>query len=164
PDEIELKSERRIDYNKLRNLLAAGKWKEADEETARVMLQAANREDEGWLRVEDLENFPCEDLRTINQLWLHYSKGKFGFSVQKEIYQNLGGKREYNEEVWEKFADTVGWRVKNGWPDYKDITFDLSAPRRHLPGGDLWKVGKWEDGRWMVSGGGVRVLLSHRDL
>ncbi|MGK7961585.1 caspase, EACC1-associated type [Crocosphaera sp.] len=35
--EIELKSEKGVDYTKLRNLLAAGKWKEADEETTNVM-------------------------------------------------------------------------------------------------------------------------------
>ena len=40
--EVELKSARNVDYAKLRDLLAAGNWKEADQETARVMLQAAN--------------------------------------------------------------------------------------------------------------------------
>ena len=73
-------------YHKLRDLLAAGEWKEADRETARVMLQVASREKEGWLRVEDRENFPCEDLRAIDKLWVKYSNGRFGFSVQKRIW------------------------------------------------------------------------------
>ncbi|CCI15460.1 GUN4 domain protein (fragment) [Microcystis aeruginosa PCC 9806] len=80
--EIELKSEKGIDYTKLRDLLAAGKWEEADQETAKVMCQAAGREKEGYLDTASINNFPCEDVRTINQLWLHYSKGKDGFSVQ----------------------------------------------------------------------------------
>jgi len=36
-----------MDYINLRNLLAARKWKEADKETARVMLKVAGREKEG---------------------------------------------------------------------------------------------------------------------
>ena len=40
----------------------------ADEETERVMLAVMKREKEGWLRIEDIDNFCCEDLRTIDQL------------------------------------------------------------------------------------------------
>ena len=165
---IELKSEKGVDYSQLRDLLAAGKWQEADEETARVMCLAAGREEEGWLRTEDIDNFPCEDLRTINQLWLHYSNGKFGFSVQKEIYQSLGGTREYNEEVWKKFCDRVGWRVKGEWLYYEDLTFDLeAAPVGHLP---LQKAlascyESWEVRCFWWDIRGLSVpLLSRRDL
>ena len=49
-------------------------------------------------------NFPCDDLRTIDQLWVHYSNGKFGFSVQKKIYMDeLGGTRDYDKKIWEEF-------------------------------------------------------------
>ena len=132
--EVELKSARNVDYAKLRDLLAAGNWKEADQETARVMLQAANRVKEGYLTVNDIDNFPCEDLRTINQLWLSYSEGKFGFSVQKEIYHRLGGTREYNREVWESFGDAVGCRQGGSWLNSKNVTFaSRKAPSGHLP-------------------------------
>jgi hypothetical protein len=122
-----------MDYRKLRDLLSQGKWKEADDETTRVMLVVAKREEEGWLNVEDIDNFPCADLRTIDQLWVKYSDGKFGFSVQKRIYQSLGGTRGYNWEIWEKFGDKVGWRKGGGWLYYKDITFDKKAAEGHLP-------------------------------
>ncbi|MBC5796428.1 GUN4 domain-containing protein [Sphaerospermopsis sp. LEGE 00249] len=128
-----------MDYIKLRDLLKAGKWKEADEKTARVMLAVAKREKEGWLREENIDNFPCADLRTIDQLWVKYSYGKFGFSVQKQIYQSLGGTREYNEEIWKKFGDKVGWRKGGRWLSYRDITFDIKALEGNLPlgGGKL---------------------------
>jgi hypothetical protein len=133
-NEVELKSEKGVNYTKLRDLLAAGKWKEADQETGKVMCQVAGRESGGWLREEDIDNFPCEDLRTINQLWLHYSNGKFGFSVQKEIYENLGGTRKYDHEVWKKFCDRVGWGKGGNWLSYSDLTFNLElAPQAHLP-------------------------------
>ena len=122
-----------MDYRKLRDLLAQGKWKEADEETARVMLAVAKREREGWLRVDDIDNFPCEDLRTIDQLWVKYSDRKFGFSVQKRIYQGLGGTTEYNSDIWSKFGEKVRWRKLGKWLYYDDITFDKKAPEGHLP-------------------------------
>ncbi len=66
-------SARGVDYTQLRDFLAAGEWSKADLETGKVMCQAAGKESEGWLDVQDIDNFPCEDLRTINQLWLHYT-------------------------------------------------------------------------------------------
>jgi eukaryotic-like serine/threonine-protein kinase len=124
-----------MDYRKLRDYLAQGKWKEADEETRRVMLAVAKREKEGCLDDKSIDNFPWVDLRTIDQLWVKYSDGKFGFSVQKRIYQGLGGTREYNynSEIWRQICDKVGWRKGGNWLHYEDITFDKKAPEGHLP-------------------------------
>jgi hypothetical protein len=74
--EVELKSDVGMDYSKLRDLLKAGKWKEADFETT-------NRVSE-WEEAEKKKerykpnNFPCADLRTIDKLWVKYSDGRFG--------------------------------------------------------------------------------------
>ncbi|OPH10595.1 GUN4 domain-containing protein, partial [Cylindrospermopsis raciborskii] len=78
-------------YAKLETLLKAQDFRAADRETDKVILAVANREREGWLRIEDAEKFPCKELRSIDQLWLKYSRGKFGISVQQQIYQSLGG-------------------------------------------------------------------------
>jgi len=126
-------------YRKLRDYLAQGKWKEADEETRSVMLAVAKREKEGWLNDEHIDNFSCEDLCTIDQLWVKYSDGKFGFSVQHKIYQGLDRTRSYDEKKWQAFADKVGWR-KGGFRYYENITFDETAPEGHLP---YWKLGVW---------------------
>lgn len=133
--EDNLSSEKGVDYTKLRDLLAAGKWKDADDETSLVMLQAVGREKDDSIRYEELLNFPCTDLRTIDRLWVKYSDGRFGFSVQKEIYLSVGGKPDgkYNEEAWNKFGDRVGWRVESDWISYTKVTFDTSAPTGHLP-------------------------------
>lgn len=85
-------------YQTLINYLSSGRWKDADEETVQVILQVANRVKQGWLDFKDIDNFPCEDLRIIDQLWVKYSNGQFGFSVQKQIYMDeLGGTKMYNE-------------------------------------------------------------------
>ncbi len=66
-------------YTKLEEYLEAGEWREADQETYSVMLKVAG----GKLESEDLKNFSCPDLREIDRLWVQYSQGHFGFSVQK---------------------------------------------------------------------------------
>ncbi|EFA69997.1 GUN4 domain-containing protein [Cylindrospermopsis raciborskii] len=124
-----------INYTKLETLLKAQMFKEADEETDRVMLAVANRQSEGWLREEDAEKFPCKELRTIDNLWLKYSQGKFGISVQQEIYKNLGGTKQFDWNVWRSFGDRVGWRKDDSWLIYSDLNFSLSAPTGHLPVG-----------------------------
>ena len=126
---LKLKSSSGMDYRKLHDLLAARKWKEADKETLRVILAVAKREQEGWLNTSSIDNFSCEDLRIIDQLWVKYSNGKFGFSVQRKIYQSLGGTRSYDKKIWEAFGDKVGWRRGGQWFYYQDITFDNQAQK-----------------------------------
>ena len=84
-------------YEQLAYYLAAGMWKEADDETDRLMLQVAGREKQRYLDLDDIRQFPCEDLRTIDQLWVQYSDGHFGFSVQKEIFLESGEILEGNQ-------------------------------------------------------------------
>ena len=126
----------RLKYSQLEILLAAGKWREADQETQYIMLKVANRQGQHRLTVEDINNFPCEDLRTIDQLWLQYSNRHFGFSVQKEIYLYLGGTQNYrfHEQMWEEFGAKVGWRNEKDWYGYDRIgQYGLKDPRGHLP-------------------------------
>lgn len=128
-----LKSARNTDYITLEKLLKAQEWQKADEETTKIMLKVSNRASEGWLRVEDIEKFPCEDLRTIDKLWVKYSKGKFGFSVQKRIYFELGGTSEYDNKVWNTFGEKVGWRVKGRWINKNSTIWSLQTLDGHLP-------------------------------
>ena len=144
---VPLLSVGKINYEKLRDLLAAGKWKEADQETGNCMLKVTKRDKEGWFRVKDIDNFPCEDLGTIDKLWVKYSNGKFGFSVQKKIYQSLGGTRQYDRKVWEALGDQVGWRQGGNWLGYSDLNFNLNTYYTgHLPGvaglvaGWVWRL------------------------
>lgn len=123
-----------VNYAKLRNLLAAGKFKEADDETTMAMLQAVGKEIEGFFNPEDIDQFPCEDLLIIDNLWLNYSKKKFGFSVQKDIYLSVVGAGRNYDDIWKNFADLVGWRKGGNWlRENSDLTFDINAPSGHLP-------------------------------
>jgi hypothetical protein len=127
----ELTAERRVDYSRLRDLLAAGKWRDADRETGTVMLKAASKVRQGWLRSDDIKKFPCTDLQIIDSLWGKYSHGRFGFSIQKRILLDIGGTNDADLQTFHAFADSVGWRVEGVWVARVKHTID--APEGHLP-------------------------------
>ncbi|CCQ58481.1 MULTISPECIES: serine/threonine-protein kinase [Crocosphaera] len=161
PKKDDLSSDRGVDYSKLRDLLKAGKWEEADICTVGVIYKATNRKGVNARWHKDIDNLPCTDLRTINQLWLDYSGGKFGFSVQKEIYHRLGGTRHYNEEIWIAFGDAVGWCKGGSWLWHDHITYNTSAPVGHLPSFRFFFYFIVEVGG---DGGFITSLLSREDL
>jgi serine/threonine protein kinase len=131
---VPLKSEKSIDYTRLHDLLAAGNWQEADRETSQKMLEVMGQQQRGYLNDEDIENFPSQDLRTIDRLWVRHSSYRFGFSVQKRIWMEAGGQPgAYDRQVYEQFGDRVGWRENNTWKSYSDLTFSSNAPPGHLP-------------------------------
>ncbi|WP_413173086.1 tetratricopeptide repeat protein [Anabaena azotica] len=140
-NDVDLISAVGMDYRKLRDLLKTGKWMEADEETRRVMLEVAKREEESWLDHDSIDNFPSEDLRTIDYLWVKYSNGKFGFSVQKRIYQCLGVTLEYDSKIWDQFIHKIGRYIND-----INTPNDINAPEGYFPGsvGGIW-LG-WEEG------------------
>ncbi len=150
--QVKLVSAKSVDYQNLDELLAAGEWKQADEETAIKMLEVIGRHKEGWLRGEDIDNFPCEDLGIIDQLWIKYSNGRFGFSVQQRIYESVGGTKTYNKKIWENFGDRIGWRKQGNWLLYDELIFKPNAPKAHLP---LLRIGGVGEG---VGVRGVRLL------
>ena len=135
-----------IDYRKLRDLLAAEKWREADEETVAIMLKIAGKSKEDRLSIEDLENFPCSELKILDELWDKCSEGRFGFKVQKSIYfdvvkrveERMGGEKKYYKAIWQDFSDALGWRVDGRSLYYNELNFSLDAPRGHWP--VLWCI------------------------
>ncbi|MBR8828885.1 MAG: GUN4 domain-containing protein [Gomphosphaeria aponina SAG 52.96 = DSM 107014] len=121
------------EYQILHELLILGDWQAAERETYSIMVQVANREQEGWLSTQEIAHFPCIHLKMLDQLWVKYSNGRFGFTVQKEIYVAMGGDRNYNPELWEAFCQRVGWLKGEDWVFDKDIIYDITAPPGHLP-------------------------------
>ena len=149
-------------YQQLETHLKNQQWREADQETYRLMITTVGKEEGQWFTSDELLNFPCEELLTIDRLWRKYSNDRYGFSVQKEIYVRCGGKLdgEYpGDKIWEKFGTEVGWRVNNEWQEYIDYD-DLTWNSIHVPGHLPW---------WHLPLNKVHVnircsLLSHQDL
>jgi tetratricopeptide (TPR) repeat protein len=148
------KSHLAIKYAELRDLLVNKKWQEADELTVvlinsyftkgnHTLLNDHEIDDEidEFFIVDNLEKIPCDDLMYIDQLWVQYSNNRFGFSVQKEILDRLGGIPENNDwSRFEEFGRWVGWMSEpNAYGSrffraHQELYYpSLSAPRGHLP-------------------------------
>ncbi|MFN5857107.1 MAG: GUN4 domain-containing protein [Pseudanabaenaceae cyanobacterium] len=134
-----LPSAKGIDYRELEQLLKTKQWRRADELTARLILKVANREKQGWLDEDSTKNFPWKDLRTINQLWVNYSDGKFGFSVQKKLWLECDGIIGVNDHhAFRKFAVKVGWcypqKIYSDLRTYNDFMNDTRNGQNALLG------------------------------
>ncbi|MBD1943261.1 GUN4 domain-containing protein [Coleofasciculus sp. FACHB-712] len=124
-------------YTSLKGYLKENQWREADQETARLIkwvIQKITNSTE--VNQETLKVFPCADLETIDFLWQENSDGKFGFSVQKIIFQESYKNRDI-------FGSKTGWRVKDAdgnwsWRSNANFAYNPeSMPDGHLPS-SLW--------------------------
>ncbi|HEY9640999.1 MAG TPA: GUN4 N-terminal ARM-like repeat domain-containing protein [Coleofasciculaceae cyanobacterium] len=126
---VPLISEQSVDYSSLQDLLARQEFQAADRLTVEKMCELAGAlaVQRKWLYFTEAEQLPVVDLQTINTLWQVYSEGKFGFSVQRELWLSTG-------KNWEALWSLIGWKSGNNWTRYpQEFTWDLSAPRGHLP-------------------------------
>ena len=121
----------RYRYKDLQQYLADENWFEADKETVRLILAVTSREIEE-LTPEDIQHFPCNDLMVMDRLWRKYSRDRFGFSVQLQTYQEVGGDFgttvEQNQALIDKWGEILGWRKDSVWLKCKDLDFSLNAP------------------------------------
>jgi len=131
PEDVELRSGLGLDYGKLRDLLAAGEWEEADAETRAKLCEMAGPDavDREWVYFSEVRAIPVEDLQTVDRLWLAHSGGKFGFSVQRKIW--VRAKRQ-----WAPLFAKIDW-TQGGNNAYRkfpmEFLWDLEAPKGHLP-------------------------------
>jgi serine/threonine-protein kinase len=129
-----------VDYTPLRNALAAGQWKIADQLTRDLVLSLTGRAG-AVLRVEDVEQIPCPDVKQLNQLWNQASQGRFGFRAQQKMWQATVGKSldpgsapSTTNDALMAYVKKVGWFNQNGYTiQYGDLTFATNAPMGHLP-------------------------------
>nr|WP_287265233.1 MULTISPECIES: GUN4 domain-containing protein [unclassified Moorena] len=142
---IELLSENGQDYQMVKNSLfnhflaelhffmKSANWKDADLKNVRIMLYIADREKEGWLNVEHIEQCSCQKLLTLNTLWVKHSDGKFGFSVQKQILDKIIAERGLPKGEYDKLLDETWyeWWEKVNW--FAEIFNKNKAEEGHLP-------------------------------
>jgi len=136
PEDDDLSSEVGIDYANLQHFLAVQQWQSADRETCRLLAIAVGKGERTPLDRRDIAKLPCPDLETIDRLWVKYSGGRFGFSVQQEIYNEVGCD-------YLKFCDRVGWTIARSLTTAEPLQYKNSAPIGHLPsrswaGGSKW--------------------------
>jgi GUN4-like/DnaJ domain len=153
-----------LDCEKLRRLLEMGQLKDADHETKRLLLELASREQEGWLRPEDVTGLSPNALSAIDQLWIQYSNGRFGFSVQRQIWHELGCQSSNSMHVQtineNKFGLSVQWRVSSTWlSPWDSFTYSFTAPKGSLPREYIFMLSGW----WSYLKGWTGYLLFRFD-
>ena len=145
-----------IDYKRLENFLKAEKFQEADLETKNIVLFYSGKKHDEKMEIEEIRNLLESVLIIIDELWTEHSNQKFGFSVQRNIWQEIISPKkgimsrilpfknnvptDSEQEKWYKFGRYVGWRNqtnnttdKEKWIVYKNIDFTLNAPTGCFP-------------------------------
>jgi len=125
-----------MDYVPLATMLATGQLAEADQFTrdALVVLAGSKKAGRNFVYFTEVKRIPSTDLATIERLWNKFSKGKFGYSVQKSKYRKAKG----NFEI---FCNRIGWTTTDGeverkkrWFGASEFIYDVKkAPEGHLP-------------------------------
>ena len=127
---IECNNNLTFNYQSLQDLLIDQKFQEADTLTQIYLCKLAGLNIEKtrkWLYFTDIAIIPSEDLLHIDLLWQIYSRGKFGFSVQRQIWIT-------NKCKWNIFWQTIGWTKKDIPCRYpKEFIWTIDAPKGHLP-------------------------------
>jgi hypothetical protein len=126
---VPMPSARGIDYGSLQDCLIRQDFQAADRQNILKLCELAGPDAvrRKWLYFTEVEQFPKEDLQTMDLLWRVYSEGKFGFSVQRKIWLGVG-------QDWERLWPRIGWKNGNIWTRYPgEFIWDLSAPDGHLP-------------------------------
>jgi len=86
---------------------------------------------------EKIRSMPCEDLRNLDRLWREASGDRFGFSIQRQIWESPEVNQDYT-----KFGEAVGWKTNGTWLKFQDLPVEGSSTT--LPLGlfpwHLWQV------------------------
>nr|WMP12170.1 Ycf53 [Laurencia verruciformis] len=127
---LKLKSCSDIDYEPLQKLLINENFKEADQLTNQHLCKLVKTKtniEKKWLYFTDIQFLPTEDLFTLDFLWKIYSRGKFGFSVQKQIWIK-------SNKNWDILWEKISWTSNGSMKRYpQEFQWTIQAPEGHLP-------------------------------
>ena len=118
-----------FDYAPLQRYLLNESFEEADRFTSSKLRELAGDQavKRGYVYFSEVESIPSIDLATLNKLWIVYSRGKFGFTVQAKILNSVGGS-------YEKLWPRIGWKKDGIWTRYpKAFNWSIDAPNGHMP-------------------------------
>jgi len=118
-----------IDYAPLQRHLILQEFEQADRFTSALLRRLAGPEAEkrGYVYYSEVAAMPGVDLETLDRLWVCFSRGRFGFSVQGRLLQACGGQ-------WERLWPRLGWKQDGIWTRYPgSFTWSLEAPEGHMP-------------------------------
>jgi hypothetical protein len=118
-----------IDYAPLQRHLMLQEFEAADRLTSDHLRQLAGAAAvrRGWVYYSEVAPMPGADLESLDRLWLCYSRGRFGFSVQGRLLRACDGQ-------WERLWPRLGWKQQGVWTRYPAaFTWSIEAPEGHMP-------------------------------
>lgn len=118
-----------LDYGPLQRALMDQQFEQADRLTSEHLRQLAGAAavKRGYVYYSEVPPMPAVDLESIDRLWVVYSRGRFGFSVQIRLLRSLAGR-------WERLWPRLGWKQGGVWTRYPgSFTWSQEAPEGHLP-------------------------------
>lgn len=118
--------------------LQGGDYRQADETTRALLIdlvgESARRR--GYIFFSEVQFISAEDLHAIDTLWREHSNGKFGYSVQRRLWEK--SRRDFT-----RFFIKVGWMKKldteveqfnyRAFPDEFIWELNDDTPEGHLP-------------------------------
>jgi hypothetical protein len=118
-----------IPYGPLQEALAQRCFELADRITSEVLRQLAGSEAvrRGYVYYSEVAPMPSLDLTSLDRLWVCYSRGRFGFSVQGRLLRACNGR-------WDQLWPRLGWKSEGTWTRYPSgFQWNLEAPEGHMP-------------------------------
>ena len=74
----------------LEKYLAQQNFRQADIETRHILSFLVDVPYSQEMKFQDIYKISCKDLYEIDRLWVKYSNGRFGYSVQRKIWEEHG--------------------------------------------------------------------------
>ncbi|XP_007033965.2 PREDICTED: tetrapyrrole-binding protein, chloroplastic [Theobroma cacao] len=127
-----------ISFDALQHHLSTQNFRQADEETRRLLIVLAGEaaEKRGYVFFSEVQFISEADLIAIDDLWKQYSSNRFGYSVQKRLWQKV-------DKDFTKFFLKVGWMKKldteveqynyRAFPNEFMWELNDETPEGHLP-------------------------------
>lgn len=99
------------DYEKIENALRSSDWGAANDETNKVMLRISRRNvlplAHLFRNLSAVDSISCQHLKSIDSLWMSYSKKKFGLEKQSLL--------------WREKTRRFEWEARRFNPDMRDF-------------------------------------------
>jgi hypothetical protein len=122
-------SARGLDYTPLQQALMAQEFEEADRITSALLRDLAGPDAvwRGYVYYSEVPPMPSADLDSLDRLWVCFSRGRFGFSVQGRLLRSCNDRWEL---LWPKLA----WKDGGRWTRYPgSFQWSIDAPEGHMP-------------------------------
>ena len=122
-------SESDLDYSPLQQALLEERFEEADRLTSAFLRHLAGEQAErrGYVYFSEVLSMRGLDLVTMDRLWIAYSQGRVGFTVQARLLATLNGR-------YDKLWPRIGWKQEGVWTRYPNaFDWSLTAPEGHMP-------------------------------